>query len=57
MNKGENNMIGTMLLLGLGCVAARAHYGSDKRWHWYKETPGQYRARKARNAQRYRNRW
>ena len=50
-------MIGTMLLLGLGCVAARAHYGSDNRWHWYKETPSQYRERKERNARRYRNRW
>ena len=50
-------MIGTMLLLGLGCVAARTHYGSDNRWHWYKETPSQYRARKLRNARRYGNRW
>ena len=42
-------MIGTVLLtLGALCVAGRAHYGSDNRWHWYKETPQQYRARKKR---------
>ena len=47
-------MIGTMLAIGLGCLACSAHYGSDKRWHLYKETPQQYRARKVRNARRNR---
>ena len=47
--KEEEIMIGTVLLtLGALCVAGRAHYGSDNRWHWYKETPQQYRARKKR---------